>query len=97
MTTKLCPLLSLASLSKEPSPIVASIGAPPSAPSATACVEEKCAWWLAQTDENGKVVGGGCAITAQPAMTAQSAMANAAFANALNEVLRQLKIRPRTP
>lgn len=66
LTEKMCPILSVATLSKvsmlHPGP-----GSTPKSPEAAPCQGDRCAWFVPITDSTGKVIDGSCAAALLPA------------------------------
>ena len=62
---KICPLLSMASLSKPVSALVGADGQKQE-PEATVCQGPLCALYLPMNDAKGNLIGGGCALALFP-------------------------------
>lgn len=67
---RICPILSLATLSQEPSRIAVP-GKAPQGVAAIGCQGARCAWWVPISDSVGQIAGGQCAAALLPAGLSQ--------------------------
>lgn len=86
--TKICPHLSAASIAQgsQPQRVIAP-GQPQPTGEAVACQGPNCMWYMLEKDQNGRTIGGNCAVPL-------TAYAQHMTSMLLGDVLQRLAARP---
>lgn len=63
---RICPILSLVSLSRPDNVVKLAGGNVKQGPAATRCAGAECMWWVPIADAQQRIVGGQCAVALVP-------------------------------